>query len=210
MLACPAAAPRFDERGRFCTHPSSPARPPPTNTRLQELIQGLEALFSELDVNARWVCVCVGGGGGGGGGGGRGGGGAAHAVAAQGVQRLPLECLCSHPLCTRVPCACFRSGSVSMDELVSGLDRLGYDIRMDGALPVCMEGWVNGWMDSGASQRLFLDGPFCCALAGDAPTIAWAYFSTASNQPTRPTPRGGPPDAAHRHHPTRPSSSRSN
>ena len=30
------------------------------------------------------------------------------------------------------------SGSVSMDELVSGLDRLGYDIRIDG-------GWAGGW-----------------------------------------------------------------
>ena len=29
------------------------------------------------------------------------------------------------------------SGSVSMDELVSGLDKLGYDIRLEGAPPLC-------------------------------------------------------------------------
>lgn len=53
---------------------------------MQELIEGLTKLFSELDVNA--------------------------------------------------------SGSVSMDELVSGLDRLGYDIRLDG-----------GWQGRGGTWR---------------------------------------------------------
>jgi hypothetical protein len=70
-----------------CPHTLAPALPhtqlpaPPCTPPLQELIEGLTKLFSELDVNA--------------------------------------------------------SGSVSMDELVSGLDRLGYDIRLNG-------GWQAG------------------------------------------------------------------
>ena len=39
------------------------------------------------------------------------------------------------------------SGSVSMDELVSGLDRLGYDIRIDG-------GWAGGWVGKCALPAL--------------------------------------------------------
>lgn len=91
------------------------------------------------------------------------------------------------------------SGSVSMDELVSGLDRLGYDIRMDGERRWPRRGWGRGHR-AGARLTVCAAASHPMSAEGRQTGRHVAGQPCPSPLPPSPTPTPTPPPHPPPHH----------